>query len=139
MSSSRHSLFIEQKSYVEILKNQRVFERGKGEPEDAKGWEHESIFTCKMAFLECFQTDFFYRKQSRALFSLQEKVVTQSILVLYISRTSIKVKKPSKPAGTFQNLLLVFYFLQHEEFFFLKIFKTNQTEVASNMKVFTRH
>ena len=57
ISSSRHSLSIEPKNYVEILKNQSVFHRGKGELENAKGREHESTFTLKVAFLECFQTN----------------------------------------------------------------------------------
>ena len=48
---------LSQKNYVEILKkNQIVFERGKGELENAKRREHESIFRFKKAFLECFQT-----------------------------------------------------------------------------------
>ena len=50
-----------------------------GESENAKGSEHESIFTFKMAFLKCFQT-VFYHKQIRELFCLQDKCVTQSIL-----------------------------------------------------------
>ena len=37
------------------------------------------------------------------------------------------------------NLLLEFYFLQHEELFLKKIFNTDQTEVDPDMKVFTRH
>ena len=52
------------------------------ELENAKGSEHESIFTFKMTFLECFQTVFFLpqAEQSRALFCLEDKGVTQSIL-----------------------------------------------------------
>ena len=46
---------------------------------------------------------------------------------------SIKVKKPSAPADTFQ--ICFWYFIS---FSMKSLFKTNQTEVASNMKVFTR-
>ena len=37
ISSSRHSLFMGQKIYIEILKNERAFHRGKVELENAKG------------------------------------------------------------------------------------------------------
>ena len=47
---------------------------------NAKRNKHGSIFTFRMAFLECFHTVFFYHKQSRALFCLQDKGVAQSIL-----------------------------------------------------------
>ena len=51
---------------------------------------------------------------------------------------SMKVEKPSEPAGTFQICLR--YFISFDmKSFSLKIFKINQTEVASNIKVFTRH
>ena len=62
------------KNYGEIPKTRIM-----GELENAKGSEHESIFTFKMAFLECFQTVFFFHKQSRALCCLQGKGVAQSI------------------------------------------------------------
>ena len=46
---------------------------------------------------------------------------------------SIKVRKSSEPAGTFQ--ICFWYFISFNmKSFFLKIFKTNQTEVASNSK-----
>ena len=38
--SAHHSLFIEPKNYVEILGKERVFDRGKGKLENAKGCEH---------------------------------------------------------------------------------------------------
>ena len=37
---------------------------------------------------------FFYHKQSRALFCLQEKGITQSILILDISRTVLRLRSP---------------------------------------------
>ena len=43
-------LLSQRKNYGEILKNQRVFDRGKGGLKNAKGSEHESIFIFKMAF-----------------------------------------------------------------------------------------
>ena len=89
-----------QKNYLEILKNETVFERGKGQLENAKGREHESIFTFKMVFRmlsNCFTT-------SRALFRLQQKDVTQSI-----SRLKSRVNLQVRP--------LAFYFLHHEELF----------------------
>ena len=50
-------LLSQRKNCAEIpSKSQRVFDRGKGELEKAKGSERESTFTFKMAFLECFQT-----------------------------------------------------------------------------------
>ena len=51
-------------------------------------------------------------------------------LVLGIARTVSRLRS--------QVNLSVFDFLRHEEFS-LKIFKINQTEVASDIKVFTRH
>ena len=75
-----HSLFIELKKKLQRNpKIQRVFDREKGELENAEGNKHESIFTFKTTFLECFQT-VFYHKQSRALLCLQNKGVAQSIL-----------------------------------------------------------
>ena len=53
--------------------HKRVFDRGKGELDNAKGREHKSIFTFKMASLECFHT-VFYNMESRALFCLQKKM-----------------------------------------------------------------
>ena len=102
MSFCCHSLSTEQKNYVEILKkNQGVFDRGKGELEDAKGREHESIITSEMAFR--MLSNCFYHNQSSPIFCRQEKGVAQSILVLDIRRTvSIKVEKPKEPVGTFQ-------------------------------------
>ena len=51
---------------------------------------------------------------------------------------SIKVEKLSEPAGTFQ--VCFWYFISFNmKRFFLKIFKTDQIEVAPNMKVFARH
>ena len=95
--------------------------------------ENESIFTLKMAFLECLKL-IFYHKQSKVLFCLQEKGVAQSVLVLDIIRNVSRLGSLVNLQVHFK-LLLVFYFLQYEEFF-LKKFKMNQTEVAPNMKVF---
>ena len=67
----------------------------------------ESQFTFEMAFLEHFEL-IFYHKHSRALLCLQEKGVEQSIQVLDIIRTVSKLRT---------RVNLVFYFLQHEEFF----------------------
>ena len=55
-------LLSQRKHHCEILKDLRVFDKGKGQLEHAKGSEHESIFTFKMAFLECFQTVFINHK-----------------------------------------------------------------------------
>ena len=43
-------LLIQRKHYGEILKTRKVFDRGREELENAKGSEHEFIFTFKMAF-----------------------------------------------------------------------------------------
>ena len=51
---------------------------------------------------------------------------------------SIKVKKPSEPAGTFQ-ICLWYFILFNIKRFFPKIFNIDQTDVTSDMKVFTRH
>ena len=45
-----HSFIIGPKYYIEILKSQRVFDRIKGELENAKGREHKSIFNLKWLF-----------------------------------------------------------------------------------------
>ena len=79
-------------------RNQRVFDRGKGELESAKGCECESVFTFKMAFLEYFQTDL-SPQQNKTLSCLQEKRVTPSI----------RVEKPSEPASTLQ--ICFWYFI----------------------------
>ena len=71
-------LLCQRKNFGEILKTKEFLTEGKGELENANGSEHESIFTFKMAFLECFQT-VFYHKQSRALLCLQDKGVAQSV------------------------------------------------------------
>ena len=46
-------LLSQRKNYGEILKT-RVFDRGKRELENAKGSEHESTFTFKLAFFKMF-------------------------------------------------------------------------------------
>ena len=74
-------MFIEQKKdNGEILKSKEFLTEEWRELENAKGSEHEFIFTFKIAFLECIQTGSFYHKQSRPLFCLQDKGVAQSIL-----------------------------------------------------------
>ena len=98
-------MFIEPESCVQILKNQRVFDRGKEELENAKGREHESIFAFKTAFLECFQTDLLPQTEQSVILLTRERCRTVSISSRH-HMYSIKVEK-----------LLVFYFLQHEEFF----------------------
>ena len=55
------------------------------ELENAKGSEHESIFTIKMAFLECFQTVFFLTT-SRAECSSAYKISTVNIREVRISQ-----------------------------------------------------
>ena len=82
---------LSQKNYLEILKNQNIFDRGKGELENAKGRKHESIFTFKMASSNAFRR-IFYHKQRRALFCLQDKGVAPSVLVVYIIRTASKLR-----------------------------------------------
>ena len=87
---------LSKKTSLKSKKNEEFLTKERGNLENAKGCKHESMFTFKMAFLECFQTGFFllffYHKQSRALFCSQGKVVTQLILVLDISRTVSKLR-----------------------------------------------
>ena len=54
-------------------------------------------------------------------------------------RYSIKVEKPSEPAGTFQICFWYFISFNMKSFFLKKIFKTDQIEVAPIMKILTRH
>ena len=56
---------LRQRNYFEILKKQRVFDRRKGELENAKGREHESFL--QWLLWTTFRL-IFYHKQSRALF-----------------------------------------------------------------------
>ena len=107
---------------MEILKNQRVFDRGKGELENAKGLEHESIEN--LQFLECFQTYFLPQgKQSTILLTRKR---CRKFNISSGDRTySVKVEKPSEPTGTFQ--ICFWYFISFSmKTFFLKIFKTKQ-------------
>ena len=101
ISASRHSLSIEPIIYVEILKNPSVFDRGKGELENAKGREHESIFTFKMAFLECFQTDVLPQAQQSVTLLTRERYRIVKISSRHHTY-SFKVEKPSELACTFQ-------------------------------------
>ena len=72
-------LLSQRKNCGENLKTLEFLTDERGELENAKGSQHESIFTFKMVFLEYFQTDF-YHKQSRWLFCLKDKGVAQSVL-----------------------------------------------------------
>ena len=92
----------------------------------------------KWLFLECFQTAVLQQAEYSVILLTDKgvRLIVSSSSGARHRTYSIKVEKPSEPAGTFEiHLLSVFYFLQREEFF-LKIFKNNQMEVASNMKVF---
>ena len=90
-----------------------MFDRGKGELENAKGHKHESIFTFKMACLECFQTDFLPQAKRSVILVTKEWTY------------SIKVEKSSELVGTFQ--ICFWYFISFNiKSFFLKVFKTKQ-------------
>ena len=95
------------------------------------------MFTFKMAFLECFETDFLPQAEESVILLTRERCRTVNIS----SRQrmySIKVEKLSEPAGTFQ--ICFWYFISFNiKSFFQKNIQINQTEVAPGMKVFTRH
>ena len=61
-------------------KNQRVFDRGKGELENAEGSEHWNLYLHLKWLFRMLSNCFFNHKQSRALFCLQDKGVAQSII-----------------------------------------------------------
>ena len=87
-----------------------------------------------MAFLECFQADF-YHKQSRELLCLQVNGVSQSILVLNLICTVSKLRSRVNLQVHFQFSFGIF-FPSVWRAFSSKYSKWVKTEVALNMEVF---
>ena len=91
----------------------------------------------KWAFLECCQTDFLPQPKQSVTLLTRGRCRTVNISSGHHTY-SIKVEKPSEPSGTFQ--ICFWYFISFTmKNFSPEIFKTRQTEVAPNMKLFTRH
>ena len=89
LTGNEHSLY-----RVLFIKQKRVFDRGKGELENAKGRDHESVFTFKIAFLECFQTAFVPQAELSVVLLTREKCHTVNISSRHLTYR-INVKKPS--------------------------------------------
>ena len=63
----------------------------KGELENAKGREHESIFTFEMAFLECFQTDLLPQAEQSVVLLARERCRTVNISSRHRSRVNLQI------------------------------------------------
>ena len=110
ISSLRPSLSTEPKNNIEILKKPKRLDRGKGELENAKGHEHGSIFTFKMASLKCFQTDLLPQAEQSIILLIKQGVLP-SILVLDIIRTVSRLRSRVKLQVHFKFALGILFLL----------------------------
>ena len=92
-------------------------------------------------YLQCFFGMFlnYFLPQAEQSVILLTRERCHAVNIIFGHLTySIKVKKPSEPAGTFQ-ICFWYFILFNIKRFFPKIFNIDQTDVTSDMKVFTRH